>query len=65
MTGLPTVRSGAALDQFLEQLKGPAPRVSIGYARLIFGLDATASRESTWDQACGLTPTSKRSESPV
>jgi hypothetical protein len=54
MTTLPTPRSGAEIDQFLEQLKSPAPRPSIATARLIFALDATASREGTWDQACKL-----------
>jgi hypothetical protein len=51
---LPTARSGAEIDQFLEQLKSPATRPSAGHGRLIFALDATASREGTWDQACRL-----------
>jgi hypothetical protein len=52
MTTLPTARSGAEIDQFLEQLKNPAPRPALGAGRLIIGLDATASREAMWDQAC-------------
>jgi hypothetical protein len=52
MTTLPTARSGAEIDQFLEQLKTPAPRSSLGSGRLIIGIDATASREGMWDQAC-------------
>jgi hypothetical protein len=54
MTTLPTARSGAEIDRFLDQLESPAPRPSIATARLIFALDATASREGTWDQACKL-----------
>ena len=55
MTTLPPARSGAEIDQFLEQLKSPAPRPSAGYGRLIFALDATASRQPTWDMACRVT----------
>jgi hypothetical protein len=54
VTTLPTARSGAEIDQFLEQLRSPTPRSSLGSGRLIFSLDATASREGTWDQACKL-----------
>jgi hypothetical protein len=50
MTTLPMAQQSAEIDQFLEQLKTPAPVVSAG--RLIFALDATASRQPTWDQAC-------------
>src|SRR5262249_33299856 len=32
----------------------PAARPSSGRGRLIFALDATASREATWDRACKL-----------
>jgi hypothetical protein len=49
---LPIARSGAEIDQFLEQLKTGAPRTSTGTGRLIIGIDATASREATWDTAC-------------
>jgi hypothetical protein len=52
MTTLPTARGGTEIDQFLEQLKSPAPRPSAGYGRMIFALDATASRMPTWDAAC-------------
>src|SRR4051794_41930543 len=49
MTTLPTVSE--QVDQFLEQLKTDtaAPAAT---GRLIFGLDATASRQPTWDTAC-------------
>lgn len=43
-----------AIDQFLQEVKA-MPSTSGGEAgRLIFALDATASREATWDQACDL-----------
>jgi hypothetical protein len=41
----------AKVQQFLDELKNPeAP--SGGRGRLIFALDATASREATWERAC-------------
>jgi hypothetical protein len=49
---LPTARSGAEIDQFLEQFKTPVPGPSHAPARLIFAIDATASRMPTWDAAC-------------
>lgn len=48
-----TVSSHKEIEEFLQQaqqLTVPAP----GDARLIFSLDATASRERTWDHACHL-----------
>ena len=42
----------AAVDAFLEQArKIPVPRGPGGRGRLIFAMDATASREPTWDMA--------------
>src|SRR5262245_9932714 len=59
MTGdrnrLPTTpTTGAAVDAFLKKLAAaPAPRPAAGQrGRLMFALDATASRQPTWDQAC-------------
>jgi len=50
---LPAKSSSAEVDTFLDQLKRmPAARPSGGRGRLIFALDATASREPTWDRAC-------------
>jgi hypothetical protein len=51
---LPTATAKQAeIDAFLNQLAGaPAPVTSGGAGRLIFALDATASRQPTWDQAC-------------
>jgi hypothetical protein len=43
------------LDSFLEEVKGLAGGGSSGgRGRIIFALDATASREQTWDTACKL-----------
>jgi hypothetical protein len=47
-----TTRRAGQIDQFLEQLKNRVPRASAGTGRLIVGIDATASREGTWDFAC-------------
>jgi hypothetical protein len=50
---LPAKSGHAEVDAFLDQLKRmPAARPSGGRGRLIFALDATASREPTWDRAC-------------
>jgi hypothetical protein len=57
MTTLPSDRhppqTKGEIAGFLDQLKSrqPAPP-AFGRGRLIFALDATASREPTWDQAC-------------
>jgi hypothetical protein len=42
------------LDSFLEEVKQLASDGSQGRGRIIFALDATASREQTWDTACKL-----------
>jgi hypothetical protein len=50
---LPAKSGHAEVDAFLDQIKQmPAARPSGGRGRLIFALDATASREPTWDRAC-------------
>ncbi len=44
--------SGEVRD-FLDRLaRTPAVRASTGRGRLLFAMDATASREPTWDRAC-------------
>ena len=49
---LPQTRGGD-VDAFLERVAmAPAPRAGGGRGRLIFGMDATASRAPTWDTAC-------------
>ena len=52
---LPTASgsSRAEIDAFLRQVAAmPAARPDEGRGRLIFALDATASRQPTWDRAC-------------
>jgi hypothetical protein len=42
-----------AVEAFLQEVaKTPPPTPGTGRARLIFAMDATASREPTWDRAC-------------
>src|ERR671915_2037780 len=44
---------GDAVQAFLQEVaKAPPPKPGAGRARLIFAMDATASREPTWDRAC-------------
>ncbi len=53
--GNPAPSSRAELDAFLNQVKGLGPAVSTsGRGRLMFALDATMSRQPTWDHACVL-----------
>ena len=50
----PKVRSSAGeIDKFLTRSKTLAQRAASD-ARLIFAIDATASRQPTWDRACQL-----------
>jgi hypothetical protein len=51
--GLPAESAAAEIDAFLERLRQapPVPKGG-GRGRLIFALDATASREPSWDRAC-------------
>jgi hypothetical protein len=50
---LPAKSRSADVDGFLRDLnRAPAVRTAGGRGRLIFALDATASREPTWDRAC-------------
>ncbi len=51
---LPSERTaGDPVQQFLNQVaRTPPPQAGEGRGRLIFSMDATASREPTWDQAC-------------
>ena len=45
--------SSKALENFLEQVKRtPTRNEREAAGRLVFGMDATASRERTWDNAC-------------
>jgi hypothetical protein len=49
---LATDRQSAEVADFLDKLKQAPLRPGAGRGRLIFALDATASREPTWDRAC-------------
>ncbi len=50
---LPAKSSSAEIAAFLETLRAlPASSGKQGRGRLIFAMDATASREPSWDQAC-------------
>jgi len=51
----PTTPRGE-IDAFLEKVKsiGPASAADGGRGRLVFALDATMSRQPTWDSACAL-----------
>jgi hypothetical protein len=51
---LPTPRGSAdPVETFLQQVAStPPPEPGHGRGRLIFAMDATASREPSWDRAC-------------
>ena len=42
------------IKSFLSQVKALGPAGNGASGRLIFALDATLSRQPTWDMACGL-----------
>jgi hypothetical protein len=51
----PAATSRAEIDAFLGQVKALSPAMKAGKrGRLIFALDATMSRQPTWDTACRL-----------
>jgi hypothetical protein len=51
----PATTSRAEIDAFLDHLKALGPAAKSGKrGRLIFALDATMSRQPTWDTACRL-----------
>jgi hypothetical protein len=52
---VPAPSGTAEVDAFLRQVRAmPAARPTRGRGRLIFAMDATASRGPTWDRACRL-----------
>jgi len=54
-TKLPRKSSAGDVDAFLRKVAAtPAAKTSGVRGRLIFAMDATASREPSWDQACQL-----------
>src|SRR3984893_15943608 len=53
--GPPATSSRAEIDAFLEHVRGIERTTAAGKrGRLIFALDATMSRQPTWDTACRL-----------
>ena len=59
MTGkddkLPQKSSKAAIDAFVDKIRSaPVVKPAGSRGRLIFAMDATASREPSWDRACEL-----------
>lgn len=55
-TGLPEPRksSEAEIGDFLSKARMLAPVEGVGPGRMVFALDATMSRQPTWDMACML-----------
>jgi hypothetical protein len=52
---VPAPAKSAEVEAFLQKVAAmPAARPASGRGRLIFAMDATASREPTWDRACRL-----------
>ncbi len=50
---LPSRAADAQVEAFLNRVAAvPAPAAASGRGRLIFAMDATASREPSWDHAC-------------
>lgn len=50
----PKTSSHTDVTSFIAQMKARAPRQSAAQGRLIFAMDATMSRQPTWDLACSL-----------
>lgn len=50
----PQASTGAEIDAFLRDARSLAPPAQAARGRLIFALDATMSRQPTWDVACAL-----------
>lgn len=53
MTDLPSRRRDGDVAKFLQRARN-LQRFNAGRARLVFAMDATASRQPTWDLACSL-----------
>lgn len=52
---MPDARSSDRdVAQFIERMKSLAPQAAAGRGRLVFAMDATMSRQPTWDMAMGL-----------
>lgn len=54
-TSTPPARSSDRdVAQFIARMKSLAPQTAAGRGRLVFAMDATMSRQPTWDMALGL-----------
>ena len=53
-TPVPAPSSSADIDAFLARVKALAPQTTTGRGRLVFAMDATMSRQPTWDMALAL-----------
>jgi len=51
---VPATAPSSELDSFLAEIRGRTTAVTGTQGRLVFALDATASRQNTWDTACQL-----------
>ena len=52
-TKVPAATVNSEVDEFLRQVAAaPTPVKAAGMGRLIFAIDATASRQPAWDRAC-------------
>jgi len=49
---LPASGKSAEVEAFLRQIETLPVRAASGRGRLVFAMDATASREPSWDRAC-------------
>jgi hypothetical protein len=50
----PAVSANTEVDAFLTEMEGVTAKTTASGGRLVFALDATASRQPTWDTACEL-----------
>jgi hypothetical protein len=48
----PAVSANTEVDAFLTEMEGVTAKTTASGGRLVFALDATASRQPTWDTAC-------------
>jgi hypothetical protein len=53
-SALPTVSTSADIAAFVAKARAVSPLAPGARARLVFALDATMSRQPTWDMACDL-----------
>ena len=50
----PAASSSAEVSAFIARMKTMSPNVGAGNGRLVFAMDATMSRQPSWDMALGL-----------